>query len=413
MGLKEEFQEARDWIANSLTIRVPKTVSVFETTIRVLGGLLSAYALSEDQAFLDKAVELGDVLLTAFNADGIPQPAINLQSSQTSTPGWHRGRVILAEFGTLQLEFLTLTYYTKDVKYANVVMKVIDKIIDEQSPNMPEGLYSNFWSNSGSFKPQGNSISMGGLGDSFYEYLLKVWIYGGKKHTRLLNAYLRTTHGIHNTLIQTSADGLTYVSEAAGTSPNHRMDHLSCFSGGMLALGADSGAHDEEGEAMAKRALKTGAGLAETCLEMYRRQPSKLSPEGVQFHVGQSGFSNGGAYYISRPETVETLMYLYRITEEEKYRDMGAEILTAMDEKTRADNGFSGVKDVSRADVVLDNTMQTFLLAETFKYLYLLYSDETTIPLDKFVFNTEAHTLKIPSENDSDNPVFEALQKFL
>ena len=60
MGLKEEFNEARDWVETSLHLTTSKDVNLFETTIRVLGGLLSAYHLSGDKLFLDKATELGD-----------------------------------------------------------------------------------------------------------------------------------------------------------------------------------------------------------------------------------------------------------------------------------------------------------------------------------------------------------------
>jgi len=47
--------------------------------------------------------------------------------------------------------------------------------------------------------------------------------------------------------------------------------------------------------------------------------------------------------------------------------------------------------------------MQSFFLAETLKYLYLLFSPTTVIPLDEWVFNTEAHPLKIKSRNDQVN----------
>ena len=57
MGLTEEFQRARDWVAQSLNVDANRNeVSVFETTIRVLGGLLAAYHLSNDHLFLQKAV---------------------------------------------------------------------------------------------------------------------------------------------------------------------------------------------------------------------------------------------------------------------------------------------------------------------------------------------------------------------
>ena len=60
MGLNDEFQEARDWVQQNLQFTTNKDVNLFETTIRVLGGLLSAYHLSGDKVFLDKATELGD-----------------------------------------------------------------------------------------------------------------------------------------------------------------------------------------------------------------------------------------------------------------------------------------------------------------------------------------------------------------
>ena len=60
MGLTEEFEEARDWVKQNLLFSTNKDVNLFETTIRVLGGLLSAYHLSDEKIFLNKATELGD-----------------------------------------------------------------------------------------------------------------------------------------------------------------------------------------------------------------------------------------------------------------------------------------------------------------------------------------------------------------
>ena len=71
---------------------------------------------------------------------------------------------------------------------------------------------------------------------------------------------------------------------------------------------------------------------------------------------------------------------------------------------TRVENGYSGVRDVTRVPPPLDDTMQTFILAETFKYLYLLYSPSDVLPLDQYVFNTEAHPLgrlDLATENDA------------
>ena len=106
---QDEFFRARDWIRDNLDFnRVAGSVSVFETTIRSLGGLLSAYDLSGDQVFLTKATQLGEKLFPAFGTgSGMPVNTINFQ--RPSVGGG--GQVILAEVGTLQLEFRALSEF--------------------------------------------------------------------------------------------------------------------------------------------------------------------------------------------------------------------------------------------------------------------------------------------------------------
>ena len=81
------------------------SVSVFETTIRELGGLLSAYDLSKDRVFLDKALELGGMLANAFNtASGLPLSAVDLRTRKASG-GWSGGAAILSELYNFLLFF--------------------------------------------------------------------------------------------------------------------------------------------------------------------------------------------------------------------------------------------------------------------------------------------------------------------
>lgn len=103
MGLKTEFNEARDWVARSLTFSRAGTVSTFETTIRELGGLLAAYDLSGERVFLDKARELGDKLAGAFDTPtGIAKGQVDLRSG-SGVGGWSGNAAILAELGTPHL----------------------------------------------------------------------------------------------------------------------------------------------------------------------------------------------------------------------------------------------------------------------------------------------------------------------
>eukprot|EP00252_Welwitschia_mirabilis_P007297 TRINITY_DN1853_c0_g1_i4.p1 TRINITY_DN1853_c0_g1~~TRINITY_DN1853_c0_g1_i4.p1 ORF type:complete len:165 (+),score=33.64 TRINITY_DN1853_c0_g1_i4:695-1189(+) len=112
----------------------------------------------------------------------------------------------------------------------------------------------------------------------------------------------------------------------------------------------------------------------------------------------------GTSWSIQRPETIESLMYLWRITGNNIYREWGWNIFQAFEKQSRMESGYVGLKDVNSGEK--DNMMQSFFLAETLKYLYLLFSPPSVIPLDQWVFNTEAHPLKIvqypqPLENDS------------
>ena len=122
MDMKDEFQLGRDWVAESLNFDKNINISFFETVIRELGGLLSAYEFSKDKVFLDKAEILAEKLLKAFNTPyGIPYASVNLMSGNGASPGWTGGSSILSEIGTVQLEFLYLAYHTNNPKYAIAV----------------------------------------------------------------------------------------------------------------------------------------------------------------------------------------------------------------------------------------------------------------------------------------------------
>jgi len=138
MGEVEEFKKCAEWVKTNLHFENKGDVSFFETTIRILGGILSAYEFSCDlyacdQGLLDKAKDIGNRLSKAFNTpSGLPYATINLQSGRGSTPGWTGGSAILAEVGTVQLEFAALSRYTGNKSYDEMVMKIfhhLDKAV--------------------------------------------------------------------------------------------------------------------------------------------------------------------------------------------------------------------------------------------------------------------------------------------
>ncbi|XP_009145514.2 mannosyl-oligosaccharide 1,2-alpha-mannosidase MNS2 [Brassica rapa] len=392
MGLDEQFQKAREWVATSLDFDKDYDASMFETTIRVVGGLLSAYDLSEDKLFLDKAKDIADRLLPAWDTpSGIPYNIINLRHGNAHNPTWAGGDSILADSGTEQLEFIALSQRTGDPKYQQKVEKVIS-VLNKDFP--ADGLLPIYIS-AETANPSHSTITFGAMGDSFYEYLLKVWVFGSKtssvKHYR--DMWEKSMNGLVSLVKKSTPSSFTYICEKSGTSLSDKMDELACFAPGMLALGA-SGYNDP---AEAKKFLTLAEELAWTCYNFYESTPTKLAGENYFFNSG-SDMSVGTSWNILRPETVESLFYLWRLTGNKTYQDWGWNIFEAFEKNSRIESGYVGLKDVNTG--VKDNKMQSFFLAETLKYLYLLFSPTTVIPLDEWVFNTEAHPLKIVPWND-------------
>lgn len=69
--------------------------------------------------------------------------------------------------------------------------------------------------------------------------------------------------------------------------------------------------------------------------------------------------------------------------------------LQSLEKHCRVDGGYSGIRDVTSSTPSHDDVQQSFFLAETLKYLYLIFSEDTLLPLDKWVLNTEAHPLPV------------------
>ena len=119
-------------------------MSFFETTIRDLGGLLAIYGLTKDKVFVDKARDLGDRLLPAFNSpSGLPYSLIDLSTGRGSGQSWNSGNHILAEIGTVQLEFKYLSEVTDNPVYAEKANRV-NEILKTQDTRDP-GLYPVFY----------------------------------------------------------------------------------------------------------------------------------------------------------------------------------------------------------------------------------------------------------------------------
>ncbi|ESK87392.1 glycoside hydrolase family 47 protein [Moniliophthora roreri MCA 2997] len=299
MGLKAEYSRARHWIKTKLSFSRGGNFNTFETTIRVLGGLLSAHYLTSDKLFLDRAIDLADRMLPAFNTpSGLPLPSVNLSASTGLPDQWTPDRISTAEASTLQLEFRYLAELSKNKDYwykAEKVMEIIYKARTEHN------LVPIFMSaENGTFTP--SDIRLGSRGDSYYEYLLKQHLQTNRTEPIYRKIYDDAMEGIHSKLVQkTPRRHLTYIAELiprssfgdvsqAQWSLQHKQDHLVCFLAGSLMLGAATSEEHDLSEPVqpssfkprAKRDWKTGVELLETCMRTHETMTG-LSPEIAMF----------------------------------------------------------------------------------------------------------------------------------
>uniref|UniRef100_A0A8R1I3B3 alpha-1,2-Mannosidase n=1 Tax=Caenorhabditis japonica TaxID=281687 RepID=A0A8R1I3B3_CAEJA len=393
MGLHQEAEEATEWIQNTLNFEKDRLVNFFECTIRVLGGMMSAFHLTGNKMFLDKSVDLGDRLLSAFKSPSpIPYSDVNLKKRTATNPQWGSDSS-LSEVTTVQLEYRALSRASGNSTYEDLAFNV-SKHIHKIGCESHEGLCGMFINaNTGQFK-KGSTITFGARSDSYYEYLFKQWIQTGKSIDWLKEDYGKAMTAMEKYLYRNSEPKKMYfVGELlSGETYSPKMDHLVCFIAGTLSHGAQNG--------FPKKHLEMAETIGETCHNMYNN-PTGLGPEIAHFNMipGKEDLyvKPLDAHCLLRPEAIEAWFYLYRFTGDKKYQEWGWAAFEAIEKYARiSTGGYSSISNVKKINVQYRDSMESFLLGETMKYLYLLLADDQTIlPLDQWVFTTEGHPLPI------------------
>jgi len=364
MGLKKEAKEDKDLILNHLSFDKDISVKTFEITIRMLGGLLSSYELDGDKRFLSLAQDLGNRLLPSFNSKtGMPYQYVNLKTGKTS------GEVSNpAEIGTLLIEFGTLSKLTNNPIYYNKAKKALVEVYNKRSKIGLVGSTINV--NTGKWEDTESHIS-GGI-DSYYEYLLKSWkLFGDKDCERM---WKTSIEAINKYLADSTKTGFWYAQADMNTGKRTStlFGALDAFFPAELALSGD---------------LKRAESLEASCYKMWNLEG--IEPEQINFETMKITYPN----YALRPEIIESAYYLYHYTHNEKYLEMGKTFLNDLVKYCRTDAGFAELKNIITKEK--HDGMESFFLAETLKYLYLLFAPENTLDFNKIIFNTEAHPMKI------------------
>lgn len=442
MGYEEDFDLAVaeiydiDFSQSSLT-----TISVFETTIRHLGGMISAYELSDDGRLLRKAEELGHMLLLAFDTPHhMPIPRWRIEDSLKAQEVPQRA--LSAEIGSFGLEFTRLSQLTGDPKWYDAVVRIA-RIFDKQQytsriPGMwPVSIDIRNLRFNGDTK-----FTLNSMADSLYEYFPKMHaLLGGTEPIwkRLYDGSMDAA--MRYTLFKPKLPGnvdVLFSGQATAKSTRDiklapEVQHLGCYTGGMYALGGrlfDEPSHVEAGRKLTEGCIWAYQNSARGVMpEVFRVTPCKHNDKcewderewrtkvedlatgayavGNRVSVDRTppGFTKiSDPQYMLRPEAIESVFVLYRITGEPHYADAAWEMFVAIMEATATDLANAALSDVTYSaeeleagelDVRVDS-MESFWMAETLKYFYLIFSEPNVIDLDEWVLTTEAHPFRRP-----------------
>ncbi|HXQ01568.1 MAG TPA: glycoside hydrolase family 47 protein [Candidatus Udaeobacter sp.] len=363
MHLDAEAERARALIVSDLSFDRDIYVKNFEITIRLLGGLLSSYQLTGDKRLLNLAEDLGSRLLPVFNSPtGLPYVYVNLRTGRTRDPVTNP-----AETGTLLLEFGTLSRLTGKPVFYEKAKRALVETFKRRSPLGLVGESINV--ETGAWTNTDSHIS-GGI-DSYYEYLWKCWLLFGDKDCR--DMWNASIPAINKYLADEIRGELWYGHADMQTGERAKTQYgaLGAFFPALLAFSGD---------------LERARRLQASSFKMWNLY--SIEPETLDYKTMQVVARS----YHLRPEIIESTYYLYHYTGDPEYRRMGEKMFDDFAKYCRAEAGYAALTDVISKQKV--DEMQSFVLAETFKYFYLLFASPEILQFDGVIFNTEAHPLK-------------------
>ncbi|WVW82696.1 hypothetical protein I302_104707 [Kwoniella bestiolae CBS 10118] len=451
---------------------------VFETGIRYLGGLLGAYDLSGDKLLVERAEDLANVLAKAFDTvSGLP--AGRIDPGLPAGEQIHLSTVSIAEVGSMSLELIRLSQVTNDRKWFDLAQRAMEYLEERVIPRSTQPPLIPMW-----FQPdasiehvQAGGFTFGGLADSYYEYLIKTYkLLGNNEHAEVWKkVYAESIDKAKEILykdIEVVPDReLFTIGKFEHGRLIHELEHLTCFAGAMLGLGAKL-LDGRDGDMVDAEKLTrtcywlsadTPTGLQPEVMEWYQPHEVEMMYENVTLensgmyrpplssqdiedavnsgeniqgtHKDMNGllrWNNDGSIVtsrdpsddpvqyarklkgrptgarkvvgrgINRPETIESIFYMYRLTGDRSWQEKGWKMFVSWMETAKVDGGVSSVDDVTkeRGQLRYGDNMESFALAETFKYHFLLQSEPDILSLDDYVLNTEAHPFLVNPKLD-------------
>lgn len=396
MQRRGDLKMAVERLGKVLDFDMDSRVHVFETSIRVLGGLISGHILlSRDPSlvptyrglFLEQAVALADRLLPAFNTrSGIPYEYVHLQRGEELNI-----QTCTACAGTFLLEFGALSMLTGNPVYLRKAHRAALTMYRKRSRLGLVGgamhVMHDTWAS--------RETTIGPGSDSYYEYLLKAYLLLGEEKYLDMFADLYTSTMRH-LQVPTSWHGTSFLADVhmdSGQLTTPWVSSLGAFWPGMQAL----------------------AGLERDAMDLHDNFTSAWRtfgwlPESFGFDLNQVHPRDPG--YRLRPEHVESTFMLHALTGDPRYWEVARNIQEVLGH-TRVACGYADIGHVATG--AHHDLMESFFLSETVKYLYMIFSNASGL-IDYFVLTTEAHLLppfqhEQPQHLDEDEHIPEECEK--
>lgn len=380
MGNHTEFRRAVNVVWEYYHIEVfdmDVNVSVFETTIRILGGLLSAHLMAIDpklnvydakegffynDELLILAKDLGERLLPAFNTlTGIPYGTVNLRFG---VPKGETEIASTAGAGSLLIEFEVLSSLLKDNRYGDTAYNAALALYSRRSFLGLLGKHVHV----GTGQWHETASGVGSNADSFYEYLLKghLLFHRSDLYTMFIDTYLAVKKHVQ------VGTWFTEVDMFNGNARRNRVENLQAFWPGM----------------------ETIIGLSQSAADLLNSfyavwKDIGFLPEEFDQAMWLGNHVINNNWYPLRPELIESTYYQYRSTKEKSWLDAGRLFLNSIEKNTKTECGFASISNIGQ--MTLANNMPSYFLSETLKYLYLLFDEDNFIHDRPYIFSTEAH----------------------
>jgi mannosyl-oligosaccharide alpha-1,2-mannosidase len=366
MGLDAEFSQGVEWIKANLEFDVDGEVSVFETAIRLVGGLLSGWHASGDTTLLAKARDLADRLLPSFAASpiGIPHRYINLRT------GALRGRETNpAETGTFLPEFGFLSQASGDDRYRAAAKRAQIEMFERRSKI---GLLADkIDAVTGQWLSRRATI--GPPSDSYYEYLWDGWDLLGDRDC--LAMYRTCTAAIlkHQPVRRGPDLWFANVDFETGARLDWKQDELGAFYGGLLAQGG---------------AGSLGSAHTRTWAKVQRR--FSVLPEEIDAGTGRPTSVTNAL----RPELADAAFNHWLLDRREEWRAVVCDHYLAMKRWNKARYGYATLADVTANPKQQSDHCPGYWWSEQMKYYYLMFADAPRFDYRRGYLTTEGNILR-------------------